>query len=227
MTKKVKRKKFDALQSFYNAAGFHFASRVIDTWGRLRQEGYPAEREVLIMPMMVNEAFGLEMFIKTLYRIRRRYADRKHGILDLFYQLSKADQKRITTHFDRIVGGHPDYAWIVSQNVPMDVRSVLLRANSLFTIGRYWHEQLPISRDQLGFASNAGVGNLSDAIREVIYEKHPEWQELLHTARMSLGRPTQSTSPVHCIPVPLDALAFCFVVDSQSPDPRPQSMFDP
>ena len=67
-----RRKKVDALQNFLNACGFQFAARVIDNWPGIPLDFVPPEKELLIFPVLVNEAFGLELLIKTLYRTRRR-----------------------------------------------------------------------------------------------------------------------------------------------------------
>lgn len=149
------------------------------------------DKHLFYWPMVVNEAFALELFIKCLHRIRRRNV-RGHDVHKLFRRLSKADQKTIAKYYDEIVTSHPMYLDF-SSLVKFDVESVLLRSRSTFTTIRYWHEGVRPSTDAEGKSSNAGTGSLSDAIRKLILELRPQWKAMAIRVPVRFGDAPPST----------------------------------
>lgn len=180
--KKVRRirggKPGDPLLIFINATAFQEVAKMIDT--------HPA-KSMFLWPMVAIESFALEQYIKCLHRLRRRWPRKLHNVKDLFAGLSKADKNNIAARFLDIVRGHRDYLqFVVKFRVSFDVNDVLLRASDMFSKARYWYElELP-SADSKGHSSNAGIGNLSDAIRDLILELRPEWKDEVQNFRFRL-----------------------------------------
>src|SRR5688572_15206004 len=110
--KKHRRKPIDPLHLFINARGFSIASGLID-----REGDVPA----LLWPKCACAAFSLELYFKCLLRVRRRYAENIHDPKLLFAELSKADQKRVTEIFDRVITEHPCYAQFVANDIKLNI----------------------------------------------------------------------------------------------------------
>ena len=177
MAKKKRRiPSFDPLLCYINARSYLLASNTLHA---------QPHASVFFWPTMALEAFCLELHLKCLHRVRRRNIN-GHDVHKLFGLLSKNDRKRLAAYFHEFITAHPNYAEMAAKGVPFDVDSVLMRASNMFMRGRYWHEgQLP-ARDPLGYASNAGIGNLSDAINRLLLELHPDWTSKLHAFRLTL-----------------------------------------
>jgi hypothetical protein len=163
---KKKRKPHPALDVYINATSFRMAANELAEL---------AENDSMyIWPVMVNEALCLELYLKCMHRLRRRYG-RTHDIKELFATLSRADQKKIMTNFQQIMA-EPEVVRQMPDDVDVSFESVLQRSRDIFVKGRYWHEgELP-SRDTYGDASNAGVGVLIAAVRELIFQLQPDWE---------------------------------------------------
>ncbi len=177
--------KINALHTFVNANAYQLTAQLIDK--------HPNNKHHLLWPMIVNEAFALELFLKCLHEARRR-SIWGHEPHDLFHKLSKADRKSIEIRYNAIIVGHPLYAIASAEGVPLDIESVLLRAQKLFTGGRYWHERIDLSKDSQGYATNAGVGSLSDAIRDLLYEIKPDWKTKIVNFKWTFPGKTQLTT---------------------------------
>jgi hypothetical protein len=159
----------EAVKIFINARGFQIAAIALDA-----QQG-PA-RKLLFWPMVVNEVFALELFVKALLRLRGTVA-KGHDINALFKKLGAVDKRRIDEFFHEIIQHHPAYQWGLENNISFDVESVLLRNRETFKNARYWHEGTPPSPDAEGKVSNAGTGTLSDAIWRLILQDYPSWAD--------------------------------------------------
>jgi hypothetical protein len=183
MAKKRRRPKkpIEPIHVFLNAFSFKATSMALDSL---------PEKHIFQWPMVVNEAFALELSIKALHRVRRRYTT-GHDVEALFAELSAADKREIDKLYSAIIVQHPYYDWAISQGIALDRESVLLRSKDAFPRIRYWHDYLPMSRDAKGMASNAGVGSLIDAIFERILTLMPKWR---HMAIRSPGL-AESTPP--------------------------------
>ena len=165
--KRVRYRAIDPFDAFVNARSVDSAATVLE-----RRE----ERNLFAWPVMVNEALSLELYLKCLHLVRRRRrGTRTHDVCKLYDLLSKADKKRITRHFDRLVLKHPLAERMLTDGFRIDIPSVLARANGVFENQRYWHERPPLSRDLSGRAGSAGVGILIMAIMLFLLEIKPEW----------------------------------------------------
>jgi hypothetical protein len=163
---------------FMNARGFAVAAAAVDAQG---------EVPMLLWPKVACTAFSLELYLKCLHRLRRRYIE-GHNVAALFAKLSKADRTRVTTVFDEVKQGHPSYSHFVAAGVLMDIDSVLQRASDMFVTSRYWHELNLPSSDSSGLTSNAGVDRLCDSIRLVITEIKPDIVELAQNVRFPFAQ---------------------------------------
>lgn len=167
----------DPVLLFLNAKGFDLTTRIVD--------GYKGKASLLIWPKLANEAFALELYLKCLHRIRRRKI-RGHDIAKLFEQLSKADRKKISKYLIEIVREHPDYLLMFSKGMKFDAESVAARASTIFIRARYWSDLDLPSADADEFVSNAGVGNMSDAVSRLILQLRPEFAEQVKSFRFRL-----------------------------------------
>lgn len=186
MAKKQKRRRgrIDPFTIYINARGFWFASEVL---------GKQPHESILMWPLMSNQAFALELHLKCLHRLRRRYVA-GHDIGDLFYKLSKADQRTLARYYIESVRSHPNYLEFAAKGLPLDMESALTRSSDMFIKGRYWHEgELP-RRDAGGFSSSAGLGQITDAINRLLLELNPDWPEKIHAFRFSLPGIRQLTT---------------------------------
>lgn len=190
MAKKKKRKRYpplDPFDAFVNAWGFHSSATVLD-----RRK----ETNVFAYPVMVNAALSLELFLKCLHFVRRRRKKAHgHNLFQLFHDLTKADQSRITFHLDRILEIHPLTPRMINSSILLDVDSILIRANGMFENLRYWHENIRPGSDSSGRATSAGIEPLANALLLFLLELHPEWEERFR-------RFTEGTLPFTRIPLP-------------------------
>jgi hypothetical protein len=166
----------DPLLMFLNARGFGLAAQIVNT--------HPKDKSLLMWPLIANESFALEMYLKCLHRIRRRKI-RGHDIGVLFEQLSKADKKTITTYLLDFVRGHRDYLLMFSKGVSFDASDVARRATS-FVNARYWSDLDLPAGDEHGFVGNMGVGSLMDAVVRLILELRPDWPEKVANFRFKI-----------------------------------------
>jgi len=183
--KKSQGTPIEAVELYINAYSFRAASIVLNA--------HP-DKHLLFWPMVVNEAFALELFIKCLHRVRRRTLT-GHDVEHLFERLSVPDRRRIAKYYQEIVVGHPLYAEFIAKGVLFDVESVLARSKDTFTRARYWHEKIRPSSDKLGIVSNAGVGSLCDAINLLTVELRPAWGHMAICVPMRWESKSQSTEP--------------------------------
>jgi len=171
---RFKRDKIDAFKTFSNASSYQRVATILDD---------VAENEPLLAwPLVVNEALALELFLKALHEARRRIM-RGHPPSELFAKLSKSDRTRIEIRYNAIILGHPNAYATAKAGVPMEIDAVLKRSDNLFVGGRYWHEGLNLTYDDLGFGGNAGVGTISDAIRDLLYSINPDWKKRIQTTK--------------------------------------------
>lgn len=170
MKKKPNRggKPSEPVQVFINAYSFRASSIALNA---------QPEKHLFFWPMVVNEAFALELFIKCVHRVRRRDLW-GHDVQYMFGKLTKRDRKAITQRYDAIVQRHPLYDKFVDMGVALDIDSVLMRSKDAFPRVRYWHERTMPNRDAQGKVSNAGVGSLCDAIMQFLVELRPAWAQM-------------------------------------------------
>lgn len=167
----------DALLTFLNARGFGLVAQIVNA--------QPDNKSLLMWPLIANESFALEMYLKCLHRIRRRKNVWGHNIGVLFDKLSRKDKKTITAYLLDFVRGHPDYLLMFSKGVSFDAAEVARRATS-FAKARYWSElELP-SEDGQGFVGNMGVGSLIDAVVRLILELRPDWPDKVKNFRIKI-----------------------------------------
>jgi hypothetical protein len=167
----------DSLMLFLNARGFDFITRIVDQ--------HQGNKSLLLWPKLANESFALELYLKCLHRIRRRKVW-GHDIKKLYDQLSVVDRKKISQYLLDIVRGHADYLLMYSKGVPFDAESVAMRASKMFARARYWSDLDLPDPDDKGFVTNAGIGNFADAIRKLILELRPDYDDQVKNFRFKL-----------------------------------------
>ena len=175
MVKKKRHKPVDALHIIVNARSYLLAALVIE-----KQPINP----MLLWPKLACIAFSLELHLKCLHRVRRRYSV-GHNAKRIFEKLSKADRKRIAELHDKKVKKHPGYSQTVSVKCGTDFESVLVRASDLFEKTRYWHEQILPHADSLGAQGSFGMDCLIDAVKDVILESKPDLLERAKSVKIT------------------------------------------
>lgn len=172
------------MKLYLNARGFYLAARLLDS--------HPSHKSLLMWPMISNETFALELFLKCLHRIRG-HKHRGHNTEKLFNALGTKDQITIDRYLLEIVQRHKDYTLMCEKGVRFDAGFVVQRARTAFETARYWFEGKLPDADDDGFVSNAGIGNLCDAIRKLILDSNPTWTE--HELNFRFALPGQGQLP--------------------------------
>lgn len=167
--KKPKRRKpTEPVFVFINAQAFQLAAEALNV---------QPDKHIFMYPMAANEAFSLELYLKTLHRVRRRYVE-GHDIEAIFRRLTVTDQQAIELRYNARIMAHRQYHLAVAHGLKLDLDSVLRRCKDAFIKIRYWHEGKMPSQNDDGKVSNAGTGTMCDAIRDYIIDLRPEWGAL-------------------------------------------------
>lgn len=121
----------------------------------------------------VVAALCLELFIKCLHRVRGRTPPWGHKYKVIYRQLSIRDRQKIQQHYMS-----NSAKWFrdphTGKKIVWPIENVLERAELQFTQLRYGYELLSEARSTL--RGNAGIRDLTMAIRSRILEKHPDWE---------------------------------------------------
>ena len=172
---------------FKAAANFEFAANLLNAdFGRRfaaitkqLQEGYQATADNLptMEPHLVNSAFALELYFKSLIMLETGVAQKGHELLKLCQAISNAKRIRIKELFDEIVTSSPHWVDMKSR-FPSDQNSfefpgVLITANNAFAEWRYAFEGIKTANQLLLFRPAL------PATRKAILEMKPEWEALV------------------------------------------------
>jgi hypothetical protein len=178
---KPRRKPIDARRLYINACTYLWASREL-----------AASKNIQLThnPMIMCEAFALELMLKCLHRIRRRNIFGHNISTVIWPKLSKADQHAIVRYHSKLVAAHPQVKWAKSNGVSLKLDEILKRANSFVSV-RYWHEGDAGSVDSANIVSHAGVSELLTAVWCRIIFLRPRWR----TTRFSLPALAQTVPP--------------------------------
>jgi len=131
--------------------------------------------QLFVWPLVVNEAFCLELHLKCLIRLSGGSPPQKnHKVKNLFQSLQATEQAKVESFLKDELSSHPE---AIEAGIAHDIHSILERSQDQFVAGRYWHEGLKPSRDSAGIASNAGAGQLIKALNRRILELQPSWKD--------------------------------------------------
>ena len=78
----------------------------------------------LLWPKIACAVFALELYLKCLHRVRRRYIE-GHNVQHLFAALSAADRTRITDIYSDAITKHPHFKDFIDNGLLVDIDSVL------------------------------------------------------------------------------------------------------
>ncbi|MGE3240220.1 MAG: hypothetical protein AB7I57_04065 [Pirellulales bacterium] len=161
----------EPLETYINARAF---------WGALVAIVEYAERtptdQLHVWPLVVNEAFCLELHLKCLIRLSGGSpAQKNHKIKKLFQSLSGSEQLNVKSQLESVINKHPE---AIEAGIAYDIESIVERSQDQFVSGRYWHEGLKPSRDSAGIASNAGAAQLIEALNLRILDLQPSWRDV-------------------------------------------------
>jgi hypothetical protein len=199
MAKKKKRagsptgKPISAFLTYISARGFLASAQILDR---------EPNSKMHLCPAIMCAIFSLELHLKCLYRIRRRYGKGGHNVQLLFQGLSERDKREITKRFDLAVTTHPLYESYVEIGTKMDIESVLTRLSDVFDRIRYWNEEVQSKPDSDDFSGSPGIDTLSNVLNQIILEIHPEWPERGEKGELRFlpDRLRQPTSQSHQMP---------------------------
>lgn len=159
----------DPQKMFHRAEDFHW------TYMRLMENTNAEISEIVLIPAMTLSAFTCEIYLKCLQIIDSGSASPGHELDKLFSKLNALRQKRIETHWDKIVldkkPGYDDLedqlqARFPGMKVPRDLPTVLHDCRNGFEQLRYEYEN-----SQFKFY----IGDLKEALHKTIMEIHPTW----------------------------------------------------
>ena len=119
----------------------------------------------LFIPSSVLLAFSLEIFLKCLMQVRGNNPIRGHKTKELFSELSLRDRRHI---------GHMFRSERATRGDTVSLKSVFARASNYFDEMRYGYEK-PVPRLPAGGIK--GLDLAAEAVRLVILDKHPDWQQ--------------------------------------------------
>jgi hypothetical protein len=165
----ARKKKFDAFDVYINARSFWTAVGAI-----VKDANDKPNSQLHLFPMLINEAFCLELHLKCLKRYRRRRIARKHEVDDLFKSLSAVDKRKIEAHLKDVLHEHQN---AILNGFDHDIGSILARSRSTFLSMRYWHERMEPSKDASGRSSNTGTAQLIEAVNRRLLDLNPMWRE--------------------------------------------------
>jgi hypothetical protein len=133
-----------------------------------------------LVPMLVVNAFTVELFIKCVLALDAVVPPATHALLDLFQSLSPGRQQRLETLFDEESHKAPHFGMAQEMGLsPLPtLASCLTEMNKAFVQWRYAYEFDPKS---------GTFSELRAALRRLILEIRPDWEPLV--ARLG-GLPT-------------------------------------
>jgi len=132
----------------------------------------------IVEPVMVLSAFTTELFLKCLICLETTKTPQGHHLFELFEQLTPETQAKITHLWDTHVVPFRDPEWSFIEAQPgvrkmnRDLPGALNASSRAFEKIRYGYE--PKNRENSDF----NIVDLPRALRHVILEMKPEWDNL-------------------------------------------------
>lgn len=114
------------------------------------------------IPIFVIEAFSLELHLKCLLRVENKPLPQTHEPEDLYKKLTSLHRRLIREY---------------SKKRLREMRSILMRSKGVFRHLRYMHEGHKWPADKDGITGTSGFNDVVHAIRRIIKDKHPDWDE--------------------------------------------------
>ncbi len=129
----------------------------------------------LMVTQIVNRAFALELFFKSLLGRPIRC----HDLKDLFHELPDIDREGINLRFDEIVKSSTMLKVIAAHhNASFAMADVLNEINDVFVTWRYVYESVGKIDNSLG--NPVAMKELSRAVQDYILAKNPQWRDGLN-----------------------------------------------
>ena len=128
----------------------------------------------LIIPIVVNRAFSLEVYFKCLYKLENGadYPKKEHNLLNLYNALGSASKERIKVRYGELSEKNPltQKAKSMFKGVKTELEDVLEQVSNAFVEWRYHYENEP--------RSFYAVEDIARAVRQRILESKPGWKSL-------------------------------------------------
>lgn len=165
-----------AKAAFLNAAQFHTVSDLIGRAFDLPATGEPQPIGSPCVPVVVNNAFALELYLKAIVILEAGDVKPTHDLSVLFSLVSDNLREHIRDEYDRLLQtpfGH-SYSEICLGLYPvlngsMSLDTVLPICRDAFAAWRYCHEGTSEGKFWLG-------GPITCAVRNVIRQLRPDWK---------------------------------------------------
>jgi HEPN domain-containing protein len=160
------------------------------------------QRLVAHIPMAVNGAFAMELYLKALCTLDLGSTPKGHKLADLFRLLKSTTQQQIEDRFNAWKTAEEmeiDQGEVVS--IPVDLRDFLERSTDAFTVFRYAFEPGSAKKGTGYF-----LGDVTPAVRRVIVDRHPNWKAsiVMPLHRFIPLEPNKHSSPTSDLTLPSD-----------------------
>lgn len=152
-------------------AVFDNAERFSEAAQELSRHFKEKDRREFLIPIQVNAALVLELYIKCLLTIRKCVVPHKHNLRFLFDTLPENDKASVIRHYKAMTKDSEELK-AFSIKYPQfknDLLSVLQDGGDIFDVFRYFHEGLPrFMRGELWYPTLA--------VRQTILDLHADWK---------------------------------------------------
>jgi hypothetical protein len=101
------------------------------TYQELRNRG--ADKPMVVAPFIVNAAFSVELYLKTLHFAATGASSREHRLIELYDALPEASRNEIAARARRVAAEH-------GENPDVQFRDLLAMINEAFVTWRYVYE---------------------------------------------------------------------------------------
>lgn len=124
----------------------------------------------LAMPSLILVSFSLELYLKCLKAIETQDHLKTHSLVDLFGDLSVADQEAVKRYTEEHHSGLEYPPTAPEHLLKFDFEQILAVSDDAFENIRYVHEGLP--EQTWGFTAASVLA----AVHQLILEKRPGWR---------------------------------------------------
>ena len=153
----------DPERIFGHARAFEWACSVLgEKRGKIAEQKWS-------LPMGTNAAFTLELYLKCLLVIERDEYFEGHDLKRFFCRLKGRTQNLLRAHHAEFIKDKPDFKAMAQSGRKVDLETLLKEARNSFMEFRYAYEE------PYGKETSFALGGLILGIKQIIFERFPEW----------------------------------------------------
>jgi hypothetical protein len=154
----------DASLIFQSAEAFLNACRTLDA------DIKRGNRFILPIPMAVNSALALELFLKCLCTVESGFFFKGHEFDDQYLDLPQATKDELRRRHEKAEANDPFFAKMRKDKYKTDLDSLLKMGKKTFVHFRYAFEKQTVAQKTVW-----ALDNFMLDVRDIILEKRPEW----------------------------------------------------